>query len=170
MNTTRKTMPKKVPVHQGQNIKRIRLLLGIAQKEVAAALGAGWTQKKVSRVESTPNVLLRVRQQLAQFYAIDMALFDTFDEAAGRLALIYIMKIKKQLAFWHDDDDERMLEDITGLLEKASVAIDRERQNMQLLLRLLQQIKFKSASWREKPPSQWPDGVKEPALRYGKVA
>jgi transcriptional regulator with XRE-family HTH domain len=170
MNKTRKAMPEKAPMHQGQNIKRIRLLLGIPQKEVAAALGAGWTQKKVSRVESTPSVLLRVRQQLAQFYAVDMALFDTFDEAAGRMALMYIMKIKKQLASWHEGDDERLLEDITGLLEKASIAIDRERQNMQLLLRLLQQIKFKSASWRGKQPTQWPDEVKEPALRYGKVA
>lgn len=170
MNTTRKTMPKKGTVHQGQNIKRIRLLLGIPQKEVAAALGAGWTQKKVSKVESTPSVLLQVRRQLAQFYAVDMVLFDTFDEAAGRMALIYIVRIKKQLASWHNDDDERLLEDITGLLDRASVAIDRESQNMQLLLRLLQQIKFKSASWIGRPSTQWPDEVKEPAFRYGKVA
>lgn len=170
MNATKKPTRNTIAGHQGQNIKRIRLLLDIQQKEQAAALGPGWTQKKVSRIESTRRVSLRYRQELARFYKVDIALFDTFDEAAGRMALMYIMKIKNQLASGVHDDDQSLLEDITDLLEKATVSIDRERQNMHLLLRLLQQIKFKSESWVKSAPVKQPKEMKEAPFRYGSVA
>lgn len=169
MNAKLKTISGKVAVHQGQNIKRIRTLLGIQQKALAAALGAGWTQKKVSRVESSSRVMLKTRKELAKYFEVDLSLFDSFDAAAGRLALNYVIKLQDQLAGTGDMDDRQLLADITRLLENASVSIQREKCNMELLLKLFERVNIRSATWQAVPPSELHGEVKESAFCYLKA-
>lgn len=43
-------------IHQGSNVKRVREALGWKQIILANELGAGWSQKKISKLESSENV------------------------------------------------------------------------------------------------------------------
>ena len=139
--------------HHGQNIKRIRVLLGLSQNELATQLGGDWSAKRVSRLENSKNVQLRFRRQLANLFEVDLDLFDLFDEAASRMAFLHIMKISRHIKAVNPRDDQNLLEEINDLLDKAAVAIHRERQNMQLILRFLQLARGKTAGWQQ-PPSE----------------
>ena len=139
-------------------------MLGLEQKQVAAALGPDWNQKKISRIEGSARVPFGVRQKIAMCFEVDVPLIDEFNAAAGRLALMQIIRLRKLCQSVATPEDAEMLEDITALLEGAFSAIHRERQNMQLILRFLQQIRFN----KENRPAA--GEVRVPYVRLGKLA
>lgn len=147
--------PKKIDpnVHQGQNIKRIRLILGLSQKLVAAGLGNGWNQKKVSRIECRPQISFKLRQQLAQFLKVDIELFDSFDEAAGRMALNYIMKFGNDMPAHPLLEQQQIMEEIYELIMNTKGALHMGSENMQLIKNLIAQMNARSVQWAdiEKP-------------------
>lgn len=53
-------------VHQGRNVKRFREMLGIKQEALAAELGEGWTQKKVSLLEAKEEIGPELMEQVAK--------------------------------------------------------------------------------------------------------
>lgn len=67
-------------IHEGQNVRRFREMLGIKQEALAIELGEDWNQKKVSLLEKKavlePELLYKVSQALK----IPDAAIRNFDE------------------------------------------------------------------------------------------
>lgn len=156
--------------HHGHNIKRVRLLFGLPQKSVVALLGEGWTQKKLSRIENSAKVSRAAREELAWFFEVDIDLFDHFDEAAGRIALGCVTKLRRQLRSMGTIEDRLIMEEIVELLDEASKDIDRQTKNMKRLLSLLEQTKRKLENWPEADESDTSWTVKEPAFHLWRTA
>lgn len=157
-------------MHHGQNIKRIRLLFGLSQKELACQLGGTWTAKRVSRLECSEKVQLWCRQQLAKVFEVDIDLFNEFDQATARMAITHIMRTRKKMKQAGLIDEQTLLQEINDLLDSAAFSIHRERQNMQLLLRLLQGARQKTEVWKGRNGSDSEWEVKEPCMINWRVA
>jgi len=79
MTTT--DMPKKV--HEGQNIKRFREMLGIKQETLASELGEDWTQSKISHLEAKETVDPAILDQVAKILKVPVEAIKNFDEEAA---------------------------------------------------------------------------------------
>jgi transcriptional regulator with XRE-family HTH domain len=74
-------MPKKV--HEGQNIKRFREMLGIKQETLASELGEDWTQSKISHLEAKETVDPAILDQVAKILKVPVEAIKNFDEEAA---------------------------------------------------------------------------------------
>ncbi|MDR3712971.1 MAG: helix-turn-helix transcriptional regulator [Puia sp.] len=79
MTTT--DMPKKV--HEGQNIKRFREMLGIKQETLASELGEDWTQSKISHLEAKETVDPAILDQVAKILKVPVEAIKNFDDEAA---------------------------------------------------------------------------------------
>jgi transcriptional regulator with XRE-family HTH domain len=79
MTTT--DMPKKV--HEGQNIKRFREMLGIKQDALAQELGNDWTQSKISHLEAKDTIDPAILDEVAKVLKIPVEAIKNFDEEAA---------------------------------------------------------------------------------------
>jgi transcriptional regulator with XRE-family HTH domain len=79
MTTT--DMPKKV--HEGQNIKRFREMLGIKQETLASELGEDWTQSKISHLEAKEIVDPVILDQVAKVLKVPVEAIKNFNEEAA---------------------------------------------------------------------------------------
>ena len=74
-------MPKKV--HEGQNIKRFREMLGIKQETLASELGEDWTQSKISHLEAKEIVDPVILDQVAKVLKVPVEAIKNFNEEAA---------------------------------------------------------------------------------------
>ena len=79
MTTT--DMPKKV--HEGQNIKRFREMLGIKQETLASELGEDWTQSKISHLEAKETIDSAILDQVSRALKIPVEAIKNFNEEAA---------------------------------------------------------------------------------------
>jgi len=79
MTTT--DMPKKI--HEGQNIKRFREMLGIKQETPAQELGDDWTQSKISHLEAKDTIDPAILNEVAKILKIPVEAIRNFDEDAA---------------------------------------------------------------------------------------
>lgn len=170
LNQTANIQNSEKRIHHGQNIKRIRLLFDLSQKELACQLGGTWTAKRVSRLECSEKVQLGCRRQLAKVFEVDIDLFNEFDQAAARMAIAHIMRTRKKMKQAGLMDEQILLEEINDLLDSAAFSIHRESQNMQLLLRLLQGARQKTEAWKDRNSSDSEWEVNEPRMINWRVA
>jgi transcriptional regulator with XRE-family HTH domain len=68
-------------IHQGRNIKNVREMLGWKQESLAEALGAGWSQKKISLLESKDIVHPREIREISIILEVPEDLFITATRA-----------------------------------------------------------------------------------------
>lgn len=76
--TTIDDMPK--TIHQGQNIKRFREMLGLKQDALASELGDDWNQKKVSLLEAKETIEPDILEQVAKVLKVPVEAIKNFDE------------------------------------------------------------------------------------------
>ncbi|MBT1688870.1 helix-turn-helix domain-containing protein [Dawidia soli] len=74
-------------IHHGRNIKRIRELLGWKQEALAAALGIGWSQKRVSIIEGKARINHIDLQKIATILGISEDLLRTGSKSKLRKLL-----------------------------------------------------------------------------------
>jgi len=74
-------MPKKI--HEGQNIKRFREMLGIKQETLAQELGDDWTQSKISHLEAKDTIDPAILNEVAKILKIPVEAIRNFDEDAA---------------------------------------------------------------------------------------
>ena len=67
-------------VHQGRNVKRFREMMGLKQEALADRLGADWTQKKISYIETREVIEQDLLQQLAEALKVPAEAIVNFDE------------------------------------------------------------------------------------------
>lgn len=67
-------------VHEGRNIKRFREMLSLKQEALAIDLGEGWTQKRVSVLETKETVEPEIVEQIAKILKIPARFITDFDE------------------------------------------------------------------------------------------
>src|SRR5690606_24947981 len=79
MMTTSGTMPNH-KIHEGQNVKRFREMLGIKQDALAYKLGDDWNQKKISLLEQKETIDPTLLQQIATALKIPAEAIQNFDE------------------------------------------------------------------------------------------
>lgn len=77
MSTTTE-LPNKI--HIGRNIKRFREILGVKQEALAIELGEDWNQKRISMMESKPNIDVELLDQIAKALKIPVEAIKNFDE------------------------------------------------------------------------------------------
>jgi|GEM_PF-2248606 len=126
----------KSKIHHGANIKRLRSLFGLTQQELGIRMGERWSQKRVSKMESAANIMLKNRALVAQALGIDVALIQEFDQQAGRLALLQVMQIKQS----NQDEPEdvaSLFDKMLQLLQEASEQFQIEGRRFQLIADLL---------------------------------
>jgi transcriptional regulator with XRE-family HTH domain len=70
-------------IHQGQNIKRFRDMLGMKQDTFAAELGSDWTQKKVSLLEAKEIIDQDILEHVAQVLKVPVDAIKYFSEEAA---------------------------------------------------------------------------------------
>ena len=73
-------MPK---VHEGQNFKRFREMLGMKQNALACELGEDWTQKKISILEQKETIEPDILEQLAKILRVKPEAIRNFHEEAA---------------------------------------------------------------------------------------
>ncbi len=74
-------MTKKI--HEGQNIKRFREMLGIKQEALAHELGEDWTQSKVSNLEAKDTIDPSILDEVSRILKIPVEAIRNFDEDAA---------------------------------------------------------------------------------------
>ena len=77
-------MKRNQKVHQGKNIKRFREMLGLKQECLADELGANWSQKKVSELESKEIIPFDTLEKISSILNIHLNVFQTFTEESFR--------------------------------------------------------------------------------------
>jgi transcriptional regulator with XRE-family HTH domain len=75
------TLVKKI--HEGQNIKRFREMLGIKQEILAQELGEDWTQSKVSHLEARETIDPIILEQVAKILKMPVEAIKSFDQEAA---------------------------------------------------------------------------------------
>ena len=75
-------MPDKT-IHEGRNIKRIRELLDIKQETLAAELGDGWNQKRISLLEAKETIEPQILEEVAKVLKVPVEAIKNFDEQAA---------------------------------------------------------------------------------------
>lgn len=68
-------------IHHGHNIKRLREIQGVKQQSLALELGAGWSQKKVSLLESRPTISKELLAQVAAALGVAGEAIEHFQES-----------------------------------------------------------------------------------------
>ena len=66
--------------HLGRNIKRFREILGVKQESLAITMGDEWNQKRISMLESKPNINDDLLEQVAEALKIPAEAIKNFDE------------------------------------------------------------------------------------------
>lgn len=67
-------------IHIGRNIKRFREIIGIKQEALAIELGEEWNQKRISMLESKPNIDMELLDKIAKALKIPVEAIKNFDE------------------------------------------------------------------------------------------
>jgi transcriptional regulator with XRE-family HTH domain len=67
-------------IHQGRNVKRFREMMGLKQESLADRLGAEWSQKKISQIESSEVIEQDLLEQLADALKVPAEAIKNFDE------------------------------------------------------------------------------------------
>ena len=67
-------------VHYGQNLKRLREILGIKQNSFAKGMGSGWNQKKISVLETKEYIKDNLLEKAARVLKITVDTIKKFDE------------------------------------------------------------------------------------------
>jgi len=165
-------------IHQGSNIKRLRLLFGLTQQELALKMGANWNQKRISRMEGAAKVMLKNRLKVAQALDVNAILIQDFDQAAGQLVLSQVIQAQQRLQ-QEPVDDPDLLEMIQQLLMEALHNLQKESQRLTQIAELLDKARElskqgvaahskaaakKSVNWSDiaRDNSNWE--VKEPGI------
>lgn len=66
-------------IHQGQNVKRFREILGIEQEALASDLGEDWEQK-ISLLEQKETIENPLLQKISEAMKIPVEAFQNFDD------------------------------------------------------------------------------------------
>jgi len=69
--------------HLGQNIKRLREMLGIKQEALALQLGNDWTQRRISLLEQKEEVEDKILEEIAAALKISPEAIKAFSEEAA---------------------------------------------------------------------------------------
>lgn len=142
-NFSKKTGTKPL-IHHGENIKRLRVLLGIRQKEMADGLGGTWTQAKISLIESTAIVQKEFRQEIAHFFKVDIALLNNFSVESARLFLEQWTVFDQQLTELGKTQTLQLLKPVSQMLAAAVKALNAEIERVNEIYELLhkEQMRF----------------------------
>jgi transcriptional regulator with XRE-family HTH domain len=123
-------------VHHGQNIKRLRSLFNIQQKEMAKDLGSGWTQKKISHIESMARVSKPIRLEISRYFKVDIAFLNDFTVQSARFFLQHWLAFDKQLKN-RVEYNPAQLQPVALLLDEAVKTLEAERERVQNIYELL---------------------------------
>jgi transcriptional regulator with XRE-family HTH domain len=74
-------------IHQGRNVKRFREMMGLKQELLANRLGAEWSQKKISLIESSEIIEPALLEQLADALKVPAEAIRNFDEERAIYAI-----------------------------------------------------------------------------------
>ncbi|HVZ56023.1 MAG TPA: helix-turn-helix transcriptional regulator [Chitinophagaceae bacterium] len=75
-------------VHEGQNLRRLRILMGMKQETLADALGEGWSQKKISLLEAAETIEPEALDRIAQVLGVSVSAIRQLDEGSVLEALM----------------------------------------------------------------------------------
>ncbi|MFY0255290.1 helix-turn-helix domain-containing protein [Chitinophaga sp. 30R24] len=74
-------------VHQGNNIRQIRELVGLRQQQLAERLGSNWNQQKVSLLEKKQKIKPHILQTVSSALDISVEFIQYFDSRYARQLL-----------------------------------------------------------------------------------
>jgi transcriptional regulator with XRE-family HTH domain len=126
--------PKKV--HHGRNIKRFREMFGLKQEALAIELGEDWSQKKVSRLEETPEIGDDLLEQVAKILKVPVEAIKNFSEEA---AMTFIANTFN--SHDHSNSVNYNLNPIEKIVELYERMLTLEREKVALLEKMLDQKK-----------------------------
>jgi transcriptional regulator with XRE-family HTH domain len=67
-------------VHYGYNIRRLREIMGIKQVALAKGMGNGWTQQRISKLESQEWVKPDIMERVAKALGLSPEVIENFNE------------------------------------------------------------------------------------------
>jgi len=114
-------------IHEGQNVKRFREMLGIKQDALAADLGDDWNQQKVSLLEQKETIDPAVLQQVAAALKIPAEAIQDFDEeqAVNIIANTTSFENCQQPTFFNNNPTFQPIEKIVQLHEEKIALYER---------------------------------------------
>ncbi|XZF12677.1 helix-turn-helix transcriptional regulator [Chitinophagaceae bacterium MMS25-I14] len=75
-------MKKEYATHHGRNVKRLREIMGVKQEALAIELGSEWNQKKISALESRPEIDEDLLERIANVFKVPVEAIENFDDEA----------------------------------------------------------------------------------------
>ena len=84
---TSDTKPELDKIHHGENIRKMRTMLGVKQQILAENLGKGWCQKKISMLEDRDQINIETIRQIAEALGISPHIIARSTNQTFRLAV-----------------------------------------------------------------------------------
>lgn len=69
-------------IHYGYNIRRLREIIGLKQAALAKQMGSGWTQKRISKLESREWIKPDLLERVAEGLGLSPQVIENFSEEA----------------------------------------------------------------------------------------
>jgi transcriptional regulator with XRE-family HTH domain len=86
-NTKSDAKPNLSGVHHGENMRKVRTMLGVKQEILANRLGNGWSQKKISTFEDKEEISKDDIKRIAKALGIDSRILSESNNQTFHLAL-----------------------------------------------------------------------------------
>ena len=134
--TTTDDMPK--TIHQGQNIKRFREMLGLKQDALASELGDDWNQKKVSLLEARETIEPDIIEQVAKILKVPPDAIKNFDENTAINIIASTINNHDQSAVIQYYPTFNPIDKIMELFERLLAS---EKEKTDLMKEILEKIK-----------------------------
>ncbi|UCJ08650.1 helix-turn-helix domain-containing protein [Chitinophaga pendula] len=83
---------KNLTIHEGENLRKLRLIMGFKQRDIAHLLGEDWNQQKVSYLESSEKIAICTLKHIAIVLKIPV----WFLQMPPYVFNNYIFKIQRQ--------------------------------------------------------------------------
>lgn len=63
-------------IHEGENIRKLRVVLGLNQSSVALQLGKSWNQQRISYLENSRKIEISILNKIAAVFQVPVWLFQ----------------------------------------------------------------------------------------------
>jgi transcriptional regulator with XRE-family HTH domain len=121
-------------VHEGRNIKRFREMLSLKQEALAIDLGEGWSQKRVSVLETKETVEPEIVEQIAKILKIPTRFITDFDEENSSIQINNIENHEGANSVVAENNTHCTFNAIDKILELQERFIANEREMFERLL------------------------------------
>lgn len=133
--TTTDDTPK--TIHQGQNIKRFREMLGMKQEALAQELGDDWNQKKVSLLEAKETIEPGILDEVAKVLKVPVEAIKNFTEEAAYNIIGNTVTNNDNVAFFQYNPTFNPVDKVVELFERLLAS---EKEKTDLMKEILEKL------------------------------